>query len=182
VLANRKRSPSFRGEGFINRAFGVVRYSGACACGTGFVLAVTQSHRPYPCACKELVRDYCAINPSLFQTSVTFQTEGLRKTHLTMHMSLNCSFPVTQIGKLVAVRIGRAAGQGDAVKVVKPLARRGQWLLPAKWLRLPWNICEVHSANDALGRDTPISRIEFRLQELKGSEPPAHTRRLSWDC
>jgi hypothetical protein len=23
---------------------------------------------------KELVRDYCAINPSLFQTSVTFQT------------------------------------------------------------------------------------------------------------
>jgi hypothetical protein len=51
-------------------------------------------------------------------------------------------------------------------------------VVPAKWLRLPWNICEVHSANDILGRDTPISRIEFRLQELKSSEPPAHTRRF----
>jgi hypothetical protein len=59
------------GEGFINRAFGVVRLGGLAARGTGFDLAVTQSHRPYPCAA---LRDYCAINPSLFQTSVTFQT------------------------------------------------------------------------------------------------------------
>jgi hypothetical protein len=163
VLANRKRAPSFRGEGFFNRAFGVVRCSGLAA--RELVLISPSRNRPvhtHVLRSKELVRDYYAINPSLFQTSVTFQTLGLRKAHPMMHMSLNCSLPVTQIGKLVAVRIGRAAGQGNAVKVVKPLARRD-------------------SANDLLGRDTPISRIEFRLQELKSSEPPRTYQALSWD-
>jgi hypothetical protein len=73
------------------------------------------------------VRDYCAINPSLFQTSVSFQTQGLRKTHPMMHMSLYCRFPAHSDRK---TRCGQNRSRGGPRRrgVVKPLTRRGQWL------------------------------------------------------
>ena len=104
---------------------------------------------------------------------------GFAQTHPMMHMSLEGNFPVTQIGKLVAVRIGRAAGPGNAVKVVRPLARRGQWLL---FPLIGYGSLGTFAKFILLTTCWPETRLSpgsnFACQKLKSSEPPAHTRRF----
>jgi hypothetical protein len=71
-----------------------------------------------------------------------------------------------------------ARREGNAVKVVKPLSRRGQWLFPPNGYSSLGIFAKCILLTTCWAETSLIFRIELRLRELKSSEPPAHTRRF----
>lgn len=127
------------------RALLIVRSASSAAAGLlrdGRCDCMTARSKPVPhvLSSKELVRDYCAINPSLFQTSVTFQTQDLRKTHPMMHTSSENSL------------------RSESV------ARRGQGLLfPPNGYGSLGTFAKFILLTTCWAETRLISRIEFRL-------------------